>query len=286
MKTMEEILQEVPQKHILSNHNKKVMTTEDGWEILNATSKCPYSLCDGNGSMHIVKEKAELLRECKCNFERRQKNKIKSAKVPQEYFDVTVGSYNIELYTQQSNTDKAMIAKRVAVKYVENFENMLQRGKGLFLYSETKGSGKTRLAISILNALIRKYQVNALYISSVNLLNEIKQTFQSVESIDTSRIIQTFKEVPLLVIDDLGVEKVSDWSEEMFTQILDERMSNYRPTIITSNFSISQLSKKYKMGRVNNRIEKMAFPIAMPEESVRSKLAKKENDEIAKLFFE
>lgn len=92
--------------------------------------------------------------------------------------------------------------------------------------------------------------------------------------------------MPLLVIDDLGVEKVSDWSEEMFTQILDERMSNYRPTIITSNFSISQLSKKYKMGRVNNRIEKMAFPIAMPEESVRSKLAKKENDEIAKLFFE
>lgn len=243
-------------------------------------------MCNGDGSMFIVKEKAELLRECKCNFERRQKNKIKSAKVPLEYVDATVGSFDIELYTQQNNIDKVMIAKRIAVRYVEKYEKMQQMGKGLYLYSETKGSGKTRLAISILNALIRKYKVNGLYISSVNLLNEIKQTFQDVRSMDTSRLVQTFKEVPLLVIDDLGVEKVSDWSEEMFTQILDERMSNFRPTIITSNFSISQLSNKYKMGRVSNRIEKMVFPIAMPEESVRSKLAKKENDEIAKIFFE
>ncbi|MDI7740599.1 ATP-binding protein [Lysinibacillus fusiformis] len=122
--------------------------------------------------------------------------------------------------------------------------------------------------------------------TSVNLLNEIKQTFQVVEGMGTSRLIQTFKEIPLLVIDDIGVEKVSEWSEEMFTQILDERMTNFRPTVITSNFSINQLSKHYKMGRVSNRIEKMTFPIPMPEESIRSKIAQKENDKIANFFFQ
>ncbi|MDI7740598.1 hypothetical protein QMK38_01170 [Lysinibacillus fusiformis] len=100
--------------------------------------------------MFITKEKVELLRECRCNFDRKQDNKIKSAKVPKEYVDATVGPFDIELYTQQNNIEKAMTAKRIAVRYVENFENMQQLGKGLYLYSEAKGSGKTRLAISII----------------------------------------------------------------------------------------------------------------------------------------
>ncbi|WP_318247386.1 ATP-binding protein [Priestia flexa] len=121
--------------------------------------------------------------------------------------------------------------------------------------------------------------------SSVNLLNEVRKTYQEQSENGTYELVNMFKTIPLLVIDDLGVEKATEWSEEMMTQIFDERLSNKRPTIITSNYSIQELSKKYVAGRVGSRIEKMVFPVPMPEESVRSIVAQQENEELVRLFF-
>lgn len=260
--------------------------TEDGLEILNATSNCPYGKCDGSGLMHLVnKDKTEFARTCDCIVTRHYQRKIQSAKIPDEYKNVSVNSFDTNIYVNQRDKQKALYAKRVAIKYVEMFTDMKDKGKGLFLYSNTKGSGKTHLAISITNALIKMYDVESLYISSVNLLNEVKKTFQEKSENGTYELVNTFKRVPLLVIDDLGVENVTRWSEEMLTQILDERLGFKRPTIITSNFSFEELSREYPAGRVGSRIEKMTFPIPMPEESVRLLKAQQENEELARLFF-
>ncbi|WP_336824562.1 hypothetical protein [Sporosarcina sp. USHLN248] len=96
--------------------------------------------------------------------------------------------------------------------------------------------------------------------------------------------MESFKQAPVLVMDDLGVEKTTGWSEEILTQILDERMSYKRPTIITSNMSIRLLQKKYPAGRIKSRIEKMTYPVVMPEASVREIISKKENEKIAMMF--
>lgn len=156
-------------------------------------------------------------------------------------------------------------------------------GKGLYLFSEVKGSGKTRLAVSILNALIKKYDIRGLYISSTDLLHEIKKTFDDSNH-SAYEIIQQFTEAQLLVIDDFRVEKTTDWSEEMFTKILDDRMNYKRPTIITSNIEVNQLSKKYRAGRIESRIEKMTLPVPLPDENVRSYLAQQENERIAEFI--
>src|SRR5690606_120021 len=117
-------------------------------------------------------------------------------------------------------------------RYVEQYLEMEEMGKGLYFYSNTKGSGKILLSIAITNELIIKYKIKPVYISVVNMLNEMKHSFSSKDSNRTFySLMESFKHAPLLVMDDLGVEKTTDWSEEVLTQIIDERMSYKRPTI-------------------------------------------------------
>ena len=251
------------------------------------SDKCHFKECDGSGLIAIYDDElGEMMAFCRCREHRELMNKIKSARIPLEYEQATVKAFDPNLYTDPIDIEKAKYAKQVTIRFVEKYYAMKEMGKGLYLYSQTKGVGKTHLAISVANALIQKYQVQPLYISSVNLLNEIKKTFQQSDNNTTYDLLQTFKEAEVLIIDDFGVEKATDWSEEIITQILEERMNYKRITIITSNIAINQLNKKYPTGRIESRIEKTTFPINLPEESVRKKLSKQENDLIAKLFFE
>lgn len=256
-------------------------------KVTAISDDCKYKECDGSGFYMMQKGRfEEIAVMCKCFEDKKLMRKIQSAGIASDFANATVKEFDPNMYNEQENIDKAKYAKKIAIRFVERFHDMVEIGKGLYFYSSVKGSGKTRLATSIVNALITKYQVRPLYISSANLLNEIKKTFDPNPENTTYEIVENFKQAEVLVLDDLGVEKTTDWSEEILTQILEDRMNYKRLTIITSNFPIDQLSRKYKMGRIESRIEKMTFPVIMPEESIRKILAKKENDLIAEMFFE
>ncbi len=252
-----------------------------------ATAKCIYGECDGSGLIYSIKEDGqEIARVCKCREYKKQLRRIKSARIPTDHVDNTIKDFQTEIYKKEESVSIARYAKKVASCYVEQYYEMEDMGKGLYLYSKTKGSGKTRLSIAIINDLIIKHKVKPIYISVVNMLNEMKNSFSNKETnVNSYSLMESFKQAQVLVLDDLGVEKTTEWSEEVLTQIIDERMSYKRPTIITSNIPISLLQQKYPVGRIKSRIEKMTFPVIMPEESIRELLAKQENDKIAEMFF-
>lgn len=247
-----------------------------------------YRECDGSGLIHVIKEnRDEVMVKCKCREYKELLNHIKTARIPDDYLDKRINDFDTKIYQLNKSVEVAQYAKRIATRYVEKYLEMEDKGKGLYLYSNTKGSGKTLLSIAIISELIIKYETKPMYISVVNMLNEMKHSFSNKDSKrNFYNLMESFKQASVLVMDDLGVEKTTDWSEEVLTQILDERMSYNRPTIITSNMPIQSLQKKYPAGRIKSRIEKMTFPVLMPEECVREIISKQENDEIAKLFFE
>lgn len=250
-----------------------------------ASNKCLFQKCDGSGLIVVVEGGETKAYICPCTEQKRQLRRLNTAQIPLDFQNTTVSSFEYDIYDEIENIKKAKVAKHFAIKFVENYKDLSSIGKGIYLYSAIKGSGKTRLAVSILNALINKYHVSGLYISSVNMLNEIKNTFNGESNSNSYELLKKFGEVDVLLIDDLGVEKVSDWSEEIFTQILETRMNAKKITIVTSNIKINELDMKYTNGRVGSRIEKVTFPIQLPEESVRTKLANRENDEIFNKFF-
>ena len=254
--------------------------------LTKATDDCMYRECDGSGLIHVVKEDwSEVMVICKCREYKELLNQIKTARIPDEYLDKRINDFDTKIYQLEKNMEVAQYAKKIATSYVEQYLEMEDMGKGLYFYSNTKGSGKTLLSIAIVNELIISYKIKSIYISVVNMLNEMKHSFSNKDPKGNFyNLIESFMQVPVLIMDDLGVEKTTDWSEEVLTQILDERMSYKRPTIITSNMPIRLLQKKYPAGRIKSRIEKMTFPVIMPEESVREIISKKENEKIAKMF--
>lgn len=211
--------------------------------------------------------------------------KLKSAKIPVDFQDCTIQDFRTDIYKAEENHRKAKFAKDVAVKFVENFDEFEQRGKGLYIFSKATGTGKSRLAVSIANDIIKHFSVNVLYISSVNMLNELKKTFDNKSGTHEIDLIIHYGNVDVLIIDDFGVEKATDWSESIFTQVLEERMNNKKITILNSNLTVEDLSNKYPTGRISSRIEKMTVPLPMPEESVRSSLAKEENESLFNKIF-
>lgn len=249
------------------------------------SDKCAVRKCDGSGLIVVANEGETIGYPCPCRERKKQLRKLDTAKIPLDLQDATVNSFEYEVYDETENVQKAKIAKHFAIKFVENYSDFSEEGKGIYLSGEIKGSGKTRLSVSIVNALIKEYNVSALYITSVNMLNEIKNTFNESSNSNSYDLLKYFGEVEVLLIDDLGVEKVSDWSEEIFTQILDTRMNSKKITIITSNIGIANLDSKYKNGRIGSRIEKMTFPLPMPEESVRTKLSFRDNEQIINKYF-
>lgn len=225
------------------------------------------------------------MRECSCGLMKRQKmdRKLKFAAIPKEFENQTIESFMTDCYTTPGNRELAQMAKIIAKRYVEQFEEIQETGKGLYFYSSVKGSGKTRLAVSIANDLIRQKFVSAKFATTIQILDQIKATWGEnkrpgdEEGGSEQTLINDIISVPVLVIDDIGVERAKDWINERFYNILNGRMIEKRITIFTSNCRIEDLKLDE---RIVNRIIKMALPIEFPAESIRVSLARKENSDL------
>lgn len=264
------------------------------YQILSSISEdCPYQKCDGTGLIWMKdhQENTEFMRECKCKANRVLSRKMKWARIPEEFQKVTINSFDINLYSNEKSKEKAKMAKKIAGNFVKKFKEISEQGKGLYFYSSIKGSGKTRLAVSILNALLQVHDtaespLSVFYSPTADLIGEIKSTFGKDAEVSSTEIINAAKSVDVLLLDDIGVEKASDWVEETLTRILDYRLQNKKMTIFTSNLEIDDLDSCYPSGRISSRIEKMTYPVHMPEEKIRSKLAKLENESLLGLLLE
>lgn len=269
-------------------------------EVLTKPSdNCPYNKCDGTGwiwikdwskrNSYTPDENDEWQEKCDCHEQlAKQKeinNKLDLSSVPTIFKDATVASFDVNRYRAREDVDAAVIAKKAAGNFVANYESMKEHGKGLYLFSKIKGSGKTRLISSIANALIKVHGVDLAFLKANDLLSQIRKTFGDNAETSEMEIIKIFRNVEVLVIDDIAVEKPSEFAERIFFDITDYRLENKKTTLFTSNKTIEGLNEIYKEGRVQSRIKKMCIEIYMPEESIRDREADSENEAFEKILF-
>jgi DNA replication protein DnaC len=222
----------------------------------------------------------EFAKACECREMRILENKLIFANIPNEFNGYTVQTFDTSIYSSPDAKEKAEMAKVLCVNYVNNFESIRIDGKGLYMYSRTKGSGKTRMAASIANDIIKRYRVSSKFATTLQILDEIKRSWQEHgEESGEHRFLEEIIRVPVLVIDDIGVEKPSEWVNEKFYTILNGRMIKKQITIFTSNCEMERLRFD---DRITNRIFKMALPVPFPDESVRASIAKAENRDLYK----
>jgi DNA replication protein DnaC len=156
-------------------------------------------------------------------------------------------------------------------KYLNNWKTMKHNGYGFYFWGNV-GAGKTHAAIVLANELMEREMVEVLFLNMPEAITRVKNTFDSDIKTEDSRLFERMKEMELLVLDDVGVEKYSDWMADQMYQIIDHRWKNRKPMIITSNLSLEDLGKIYKP-QIASRIMGNCKPIRFTERDRRNQIA-------------
>ena len=151
-------------------------------------------------------------------------------------------------------------------KKVKIAKQFLENKDGLFLTGKV-GTGKTYLACAIGRELIMEGN-KILFKTIPSLFQDIRATFGKTNKEDESHIINKYSCIPYLILDDLGAEKMSDFSLDRLYLIIDGRYADELPTIITSNLSLKDIREKIH-DRISSRIAGSCRTIQMPEVDLR-----------------
>lgn len=165
-----------------------------------------------------------------------------------------------KMASEKSSRDKDLRNARMAdiefdkerknvVKWMKNFYDNYQINgnyKGLYLHGNF-GCGKTYLIAALFNELAKK-KIRSEIVYFPKLLADIKNDFDSFGD-----VLEYLEDVDLLLIDDIGAEKVTEWSrDEVLGTILQQRMNNYKTTFFTSNLDLEQLENHLRLNNYSD----------------------------------
>lgn len=214
--------------------------------------KCPY--CNGGQEMEVT-------------------NLKKFAGIPKAHSIDRYVAFKWDVYKDnKGEIVDTTSTKRVIDAYLNNFNEYDNEGIGLYIWSETKGTGKTMLSSCICNELMAKYQIGTRFVRTCDLIDIVqsadKDSYDS-EKRDPMKLLCGCK---LLVLDDIGQRKTGgDWLQDILFQILDSRTSKKLVTIVTSNMQVKRLNIDE---RVRRRIEDSTLQLQLPEYPVANSEAR------------
>lgn len=220
--------------------------------------------------------KNKILPTCECVVER-EEAKIREAqnfakkREIEKLFSISNLGERFSKSTFESFLDRngSETAYKVAVKYVKTFKEW--NGESLMLWGEP-GNGKTHLAAAIVNELSKKGYI-VVFQSVPELLQRIRSTFNSEHKENETQIMRALLECDLLILDDIGAEKTTEWVEEKLFNIIDGRYRKELPTLYTSNLEPKEL--KNQVGkRSYDRMVETSLTVKNEAASYRREIAK------------
>ena len=185
--------------------------------------RCP--LCDETGWKSVDENNVRRVTRCDCWRERIGQERLAGANIPKRYQHCTIA--NFTAYNESLERATAH-AQRIA----EAFPVV---ARGLFLEGQP-GVGKTHLAVAVLKQVIQTSGASGLFYDTRDLLRVIRGTYDASIRTTEIEVLRPVMIADLLVLDDLGAEKTSEWVEETMNLIVNTRYSERRLTIFTSNF--------------------------------------------------
>jgi DNA replication protein DnaC len=186
---------------------------------------CPH--CDDTGWKPIDDPTTGVRRvvRCECWRERVGIDRLAAANIPKRYQHCTLD--NFAAYNE--TLEKAVgHAKRVADTFPVVSRGLLLEGQ--------PGVGKTHLAVAVLKMVIERTGAHGLFYDTRDLLRVIRSTYDPSIRTTELEILRPVMRADLLVLDDLGAEKTSEWVEETMNLIVNTRYNERRMTLFTSNY--------------------------------------------------
>jgi DNA replication protein DnaC len=185
---------------------------------------CPLGVCDGSG---WILDEQDSARECDCRQRRisRAAHARLGTGIPKRFRGVS--------FDRKPICDLEPVILRHVRRFVEQVDANLDEGRGLWFHGDV-GTGKTSLAMLVAQAADAAGRSVAVY-SVPHLLAEIRSTYDRDSSGSYLDLFDRLCTVDLLVLDDLGAEKTTEWVLEQLYSIVNERWQSSGSVVVTTN---------------------------------------------------
>jgi len=213
----------------------------------------PCELCQDSQWVSENVDGVARVKRCACWRQSIAEHQLAHARVPRRYQHCELGNF-------EQMVDSLREAHRRATTFVEKFpavDSLLLRGR--------HGVGKTHLAVAMLKEVIRTKGARGYFYETRELLKMVRDTFAASGESEMD-VLRPVLDADLLVLDDLGAEKTSEWVQETLGLVVNTRYSERRPTIFTTNLEDSAdttnpNSMYLQLGaRTRSRLKEMCMP--------------------------
>jgi len=167
-----------------------------------------------------------------------------------------------------------------ARRYVENWKTVRASNLGILLWGEV-GTGKSFLAACIANALLDQ-GIPVLMTNFPKILNQMGSLYRE----ERQSYLMALNAYSLLIIDDLGVERNTEYAKEQVYEVIDERYKAKLPAIITTNLTIRELKNPESTAeaRIYSRILEMCTPVYIGGKDRRKEAGRKKQENLKKMM--
>jgi DNA replication protein DnaC len=227
-------------------------------------SKC--SICEDTGyTVKVDRDGLRVATRCDCIAQRRAERLFGAAEIPKRFQHCSVDNFALPEQDEAARKRMSEIVFQVRC-FVREFPVLNPSG---FLLCGGHGVGKTHLSVSILRGLTERGH-ETLFVNYQRLLEKIREGFDKTLGAVNRNVYKQASEVEVLLLDDLGANRVSDWVEDTICGLINYRYDNDLATIVTTNFpmepSTVHACLAERVGaRAASRLHEMCTILYMPD---------------------
>ena len=201
-----------------------------------------------------------------CQYKKMQQNVscFNDAALPARFYNATIETLS---HTMKEQTSSVSLQK--AIQWIVQWIHREPLPKQGILLSGTQGTGKTFMIAALVRYLTLMCTIRCLFVDCGQFLSQLKRCYNTND--DDYILMEKLYNVDVLILDDLGSTRQSQWSQDIFQQIIAKRYNSVSRTFITTNLTLNQEIKRWLSVHCYSRLQELCYFLRVDGEDSRFK---------------